>query len=172
MLYVLNNCKVALVLRRYDDRHNWVLQAMANIIQDHLPSSTPMTVDLSDRYSFPTHIAATDLRPDIVWWNDNQKTIILVELTVCFETSYEAAIMRKEDQYHDLIAETRKAGYTSTLITVEMGSRGLPSMFGFQRLRDILKLRRPEFHKLLLNTSQQAILGSYKIWCSRNNTFT
>ena len=45
----------------------------------------PMTVDLSDGYSFPTHIAATDLRPNIVWWNDDQKTITLVELTVCFE---------------------------------------------------------------------------------------
>ena len=71
---------------------------MANIIQDHLPSLTSMTVDLSDGYLFPTHITATDLRPDIVWWNDDQKTITLVELTVCFETSYEAAITRKKDR--------------------------------------------------------------------------
>jgi len=40
---------------------------------------------------------------------------------VCFKTSYEAAIVAIEDQYHDLIAETLKAGCTSTLITVEMG---------------------------------------------------
>ena len=96
-----------------------------------------MTVDLSDGYSFPTHIAATDLRPDIVWWNDDQKTLTLVELMVYFETFYEAA--SKEERYHDLIDETRKAGYTPTLITVEVGSRGLPNMSGFQRLRDILK---------------------------------
>ena len=44
-------------------------------------------------------------------------------------------------------------------------------MSGFQRLRDMLKLRHPEFCKLLWDTTQQAILGSYKIWCSRNNTF-
>ena len=94
---------------------------MANIIQDHLAFSTSMTVDLSDGYSFPTHIAATDLRPDIMWWNDDQKTITLVELMVCFKTFYEAAIMAIEDRYHDLIAETLKAGYTSTLITVETG---------------------------------------------------
>ena len=91
---------------------------------------------------------------------------------VYFETSYEAASMRKEERYHDLIDETRKAGYTSPLITVEVGSRGLPNMSGFQRLCDILKLRCPEFCKLLLDTSQQVILGPYKIWCSRNNTFT
>ena len=40
---------------------------------------------------------------------------------------------RKEEWYHDLIAATRKTGYTPTLITVEMGSRGLPNMLGFQR---------------------------------------
>ena len=97
------------------------------------------------------------------WWS---------YVTICFETSYEAVSMMIEDCYHDLIDEMRKAGYTSTLITIEVGSRGLPNMSGFQRLRDILKLRRPEFCKLLLDTSQQAILGSYKIWCSRNNTFT
>ena len=43
LIHVLNNCKVALDLRRYDDRHNRVLQAMANTIQDHLPSSPSMT---------------------------------------------------------------------------------------------------------------------------------
>ena len=87
---------------------------------------------------------------DIVWWNDHQKTVTLVELTVCFETSYEAASTRKEDWYHDLNDEMWKAGYTSTLITIEVRSRGLPNMSGFQKLCDILKLRRPEFCKLAI----------------------
>jgi len=53
---------------------------------------------------------------------------------------------RGKNQYQDdLIAEMQKAGYTSTLITVEMGSRDLPNMSGFQRLCDILKLCDPEF---------------------------
>ena len=72
---------------------------MDNIIQDHLPSSISIIVDLSDGYSFPTDVAATDLRLDIMWWNYDQKTLTLVELTVRFETSYEAAITRKEDRY-------------------------------------------------------------------------
>ena len=116
---------------------------MANTIQNHLPSSTSMTVDLADCYSFPTHIVAIDLRPDIVWWDDDQKTLKLVELTVRYETSYDAAIMRKEDRYHDLIDKTQKAGYMSSLITVKVRSRGLPNMSGFQRLHDILKLAMP-----------------------------
>ena len=63
---------------------------------------------------------ATDHRLAIVWWNDDQKTITLVELTVCFKTSHEAVITRKEDRYHDLITKTLKARYTSTLIPVEV----------------------------------------------------
>ncbi len=109
-----------------------------------------MAVDLSEGYSFPTHITATDLRPDIVWWNDDKKTITLLELTVCFETSYDAASTRKQERYLHLISDAREAGYTSTLITLEMGSRGLPSMSGFQKLRDTLRLSTKEFHDLLL----------------------
>ena len=105
-----------------------------------------------------------------MWWNDEQKTITLVELTVCFETSYEAAITRKKGRYFDLIREAKEAGYASTLITLEMGSRGLPNMVGFQRLRDALKIPTQEFKKLLTDALRQAITCSYKIWCSRNCT--
>ncbi len=80
--------------------------------------------------------ADTDLRPDIVCWNDDKKTITIVELTVCFETSYKAAVTRKEDRYLDLILDAKRAGYSPTQITLEMGSRGLPNMDGFQKLRD------------------------------------
>ncbi len=170
MIHVLNNCKVALELRRYNVRHDQVLRSIASITREHLPPSTHMSVDLSDGYVFPNHIVATDQRPDMVWWNDQQKTITLVELTVCFETSYEEAITRKEDRYHDLITEAREAGYRANLITIEMGSRGLPNMAGFQRLRVALNLSTQEFRQLLTDAARQAITGSYKIWCSRNST--
>ena len=81
----------------------------------------PMAVDLSVGYIFPTHIAATDLWPDIVWWSDNQKAITMIELTVCFETSYAAALATKEAGHFDLIEEGREVGYPPSLITVEMG---------------------------------------------------
>lgn len=80
---------------------------MVNIIQDHLLSSFSMNVD---DYSFLTDTAAKDFNLNIVWWNYDQKALTLVEPIVSLETSYEAAIMRKEDWYHDLIAEMRKTG--------------------------------------------------------------
>ncbi len=69
---------------------------------------------------------------------------------------------RKEDRYLDLISDAKRAGYSPTLITLDMGSRGLPNMDGFQKLRDTLRLQTPVFNNLLLNASQQAVLGSHK----------
>ena len=37
---------------------------------------------------FSTPITPTGMRPDIVWWNDEEKQLWLVELTVPFETSF------------------------------------------------------------------------------------
>ena len=46
-------------------------------------------------YQYTLQLAATDLRPDIVIWHENPKETTLTELTVCFETAFEAAIRRK-----------------------------------------------------------------------------
>jgi len=77
---------------------------------------------------------------------------------------------RKEDQYYDLIVETRNLGYTPTLIMVEMGSIGFPNMLGFQRL-SIYVLNNSDPQSVTLRITD-GLLGSYNIWCSRNDTFT
>ena len=39
-----------------------------------------------------------DLRPDIVIWSDSEEDLLLIELTVCFETNIVAATTRKVDR--------------------------------------------------------------------------
>ena len=46
---------------------------------------------------FPLHIVPTDLRPDLVWWDDKHRSLTMAELTVCFETNFE-----QEYDWHDL----------------------------------------------------------------------
>ncbi len=172
LLHVWNNCNVALELRRYDVRHDQVLQSIAATTCDNLPLSTPMSADLSDGYAFPNHIVATNQRPDIVWWNDEHKTITMLELTVCFETSYEAETTRKEDRY-TLTSSPRpeRPGTHPRSSPSRWVSRDLPKMAGFQWLRDALKLSTQKFRKLLTDASQQlSHHSSYTIWCSRNCT--
>ena len=65
LIHVLNCCRVAQDLRRYNQRHDLVLGVIADAVRQKLPSSSGFLADLSDNYSFPLHIASTDLRPDL-----------------------------------------------------------------------------------------------------------
>ena len=90
LLYVLGNCRVALQLRRYNARHDEVLRVIFNLLKEHLPTGHSIIADFQDHssYTFPPHIARTDLRPDIVVWNDNARSVVLFELTVSHESNF------------------------------------------------------------------------------------
>ena len=110
-------------LRRYNERHDAVLALLYEVVKEHLPDTTSSTVDLiSSDYSFPCHNVATDLRPDIIYWDETAKKVSLIELTVCFDTLFEDTIKRKEDRYQELLDTIQDAGYTARLVTVEVRS--------------------------------------------------
>ena len=81
--HVLNGCQVALDQHRFDRRYDSVLSVINTFITSHVTSQHVLADLPGESYSFPTHIAATQERPDIVIWNDHQCT--LIELTVPFE---------------------------------------------------------------------------------------
>ena len=60
---------------------------------------TCVLADLSEQYHFPTSLACSDLRPDLVVYSQQTKATIIVELTVCYETNFEEARSRKEGKY-------------------------------------------------------------------------
>jgi len=80
-LHVLNNCPTALKQGRYNVRHDKVLLILFRHLQANVPPSFCVTADLDGAdYRIPQYLP-TDLRPDIIVWNDHQ--IHLFELTVC-----------------------------------------------------------------------------------------
>ena len=133
--HVLNHCKAALELRRYNTRHDSVLEVIADFVRDHLPESFEMTADLPDLpYNFPLVITPTDLRPDIVLWSQTLQSATLVELTVYYETNYVQAQTRKSDKYQDLVDAGEANGFTMEVITLEVGSQGFLNLQGFKDL--------------------------------------
>ena len=140
LLHVLNNCSVARDSRRYNVRHDSILSAITESVRRNIPLTTSMTADISDSYEFPLHIIPTDLRPDLVWWDEAHKSITLVELTVCFETNFKEAARRKTVKYHHLVEQAKARGYRSELITLQVGSRGVPDLPGFENLAASLSL--------------------------------
>ena len=168
LLHVLNNCTTARDHRRYNSRHNLVLHGVAAAIKSQLPETTTMSVDIGEGYQLPCCIVSTDLRPDIVWWDFSHKSVCFVELTVCFETNYVDAAERKTTKYADLVRQARSNGYRATLITLQVGSRGVPHYESFVALARVLDMPKKVLISLITSATKAAIQGSFKIWCSRN----
>ena len=167
--HVMNNCPTAMNLRRYSRRHDKVLEVLGGFIQEHLSPSFGFTIDLpSSVYSFPQHITPTDSRPDIVWWCEGSRSLWLLELTVSFEPQMEDAQQRKQSKYQDLVEASRDAGYTTELITVEVGSRGLVDASSFRPLARVLNVSHKDISNLCIALIRTTLLESHKIWCSRN----
>ena len=99
-----------------------------------------MTIDIDSSYHFSKHIAATDLRPDIVMWSDAKKEIIFAELRVCYETNFGDAHKRKMRKYLGLAEEADERGYRATIVPVQVGSRGMVEVESFERLQPYLSM--------------------------------
>ena len=168
LIHALNSCRVALELRRYNHRHDGVLGVLVGIIKRKIPPSAHFSADLFSDYFFPQHISPTDLRPDIVWWDDQTKFLRILELTILFETTFADAAERKRTKYEELVQSAQQTGYATKLITIEVGARGVLHMMGFQVLKCELNLTKSEFSSMLYQVSRRAIEGSFGIWCSRN----
>lgn len=67
-----------------------------------------MSVDLGMQLKFPQHITTTTLCPDVVFWSDSTKQVLLLELTVPVEENLDEAYERKLAKYEDLISQCRE----------------------------------------------------------------
>ena len=98
-----------------------------------------MLVDFDHkRIVFPPNVYATDQRPDIVLWSRMSREVLLLELTCCAEEGFEAAKLRKEIRYHELVESINLThNWKAQLRTIEVGARGL---IGGSTFRSFLKL--------------------------------
>ena len=102
----------------YNRRHDQVVGILA-MAQEYLPNPYKITADLEDNnYTFPSRITPSNLQPDIVLWSDEEKTLLLIELTMYFETGFDEASDRR---YADLAEEAHKQGYSTQTLKWEVG---------------------------------------------------
>ena len=123
--------------------------------------------DLPGWESYPAAIKETRKRPDIVISSDLSKQIIMVELTVPYETRMEEANIFKKEKYSDLSKELERSGYRSTVLPVEIGARGFVGTSAYDLLSklDIRGNKRTRILKLLAETAE----NSSRWICNRRN---
>ena len=126
--HILNFCPVALVQKRYNYRHDSVLNHLARVIIDGKPECIEVYADIPgldlNGSTIPPDILVTLSRPDLVLVNRSIKSVYLLELTCSFERNILAAHQRKSCKYTSLKNDIEQAGFTCILLPFEIGSRG------------------------------------------------
>ena len=88
--------------------------------------------------TIPPHILVTNQRPDLVVVWDDPKQILVMELTVPFESNISDAHKRKIERYEKLIRDLGEVGYNVTYEAIEVGQRGLVDKENKTRIKRIL----------------------------------
>ena len=69
------------------------------------------------------------------------------------------AAKSKTDKYADLVNSCKERGYKTNFITIEVGSRGLPNIAGFVKLKRELGLDKISFISLMIDAAKLFIPG-------------
>ena len=171
--HVLNYCSV--MLPRYTWRHNSILKYLYDTVLKS-GSTYEVYVDLpglvKGSSTIPTDIVVTNQRPDMVLIDRINKICLLSELSVCFETNINAAQERKRLRYTSLLSDIESSGYTVSLYTIEIGSRGFIDKSNEGKIKSLFRkvsnspTKWPALKQCL---SCISLLGSFVIYASKSD---
>jgi len=189
--HVLSACKVSLSCGKYTWRHNQVLGKIVQAIDEAKTNSERVATtsqarvqdnvsvlqgaddwmiaaDLPSRRSYPTMITDDNVRPDIAVSSEKSKTVILVELTVPYESNMSESHEYKMAKYEDLVSHLHRKGYKAHLFAVEVGARGFAgtSVYNLLKRLGLSSQRRAWYLKQVAEAAEKA---SYWIWLKRND---
>ena len=127
-----------------------------------------MRVDLQNQLKFPEEIAVTAQRPDLIIYSQKAKRIGIIELTVPDEERIEVSSELKRSKYSDLADQCRENGYTATIWTVEVGTKGFPAASLGRLLKELGYAERKR-KKVLEKISEVTIQASQILWYNASN---
>ena len=126
-----------------------------------------VTADLDNNLVFP--VVHTSQRPDLVVWNEAEKIVKIVELTVSWETNIDGAYDRKSERYEDLCNRCEEVGWAPECLPIEVGARGYIG----RRLPALLTglgFNSKEKNNLIKEIQSTAEKASFWIWLKREDT--
>ena len=130
------------------------------------PTDWSVRVDLEQSLAFPSHIAETRLRPDIVLWSDSDRRLVIGELTVPLEANVLEAHERKTKKYENLVLECEASGWRVHFFAIEVGCRGFPTP-SLSRFLGCLGAAGKNRSRTVEKVCDRAESASFWIWCKR-----
>ena len=95
--------------------------------------------------------------------------MVLIELTVPYESRIDEAHIFKTEKYRDLAKDLQKVGYKSSIFAVEVGARGFVGTSVYDLLCQVSISSRGRANAIRL-LSETAEKGSHWIWIKRNES--
>ncbi|XP_053332775.1 uncharacterized protein LOC128506382 [Clarias gariepinus] len=130
-----------------------------------------LLVDLERQLKFPSHIAVTTLRPDIVLVSEATKQAVLLELTVPWEDRLEEAFERKLSRYAGLVSDCQQAGWRARCLPVEVGCRGFAAR-SLARALSSLGIIGERKRRAIRSTTEAAERASRWLWLKRGQPWS
>ena len=134
----------------------------------HQASDWILLGHVDDTFSFPPHIAFTELGPDITIFSNKLKKVILIELTCLCEENMEAWNNAKINKYMQRKSVTENNGWIVDLFAVEAGARGYCSQSVLCCFKS-LGLKNRTINTTINQISKCSMECSFCIWLARNN---
>ena len=125
-----------------------------------------LLADVDRQLKFPSHIANTILRPDIVIYSNSLRILIIIELTCPCEQNIDSAHSIKTAKYSVLVTLCRQAGWEVHFFAVEVGARGYASI-SLKVCLSKLGLTGKKLKEAINDASVAASKGSFWIWLKR-----
>ena len=136
----------------------------------HKSNDFKLHMDLDKRLKYPSHIADTEERPDIVLYSDKLKLVLHIELTSPGEERFQASYKKKMLSYGPgsaLHEKCQENGWKSLCFPVEVGVRGYTSTTLGTCLRK-LGLGKQKVRKVVRDAGDTALRCSFWLWVLRN----
>ena len=175
--HVLSLCNSSLEQGRYTFRHDSCLRTIVDFITGKLKAGFELFSDLPGNGlvaygTIPVDIVVTLQRPDLVLINRSMKRIVVFELTVPWDGRVEIAHGLKMNKYAALVIDLENAGFIVDLMCFEISVRGQVTKANKMRLKSLIHKYTDAgsqgFKKLTVNISKAALLGSFAIFCARD----
>ena len=175
---ILNGCTVALEQGRYTWRHDSVLLKLMRGLLDEFDPNIKVYCDLegfkaseNPPATVPPSLVSTTARPDMVIIDGSK--ITLLELTIPHNSpeSLRAAHIRKQSKvnYGCVLSDLERSGFTSDLVTLEIGSLGHWRFNLATQLASHLELPKAVVKSVLDNAAKVSIAGSHQLFLARHD---
>ena len=154
---------------RYTWRHDSILKTIANSLSSVLGNQKIYYDWELQTFKSPCIITGDTCRPDLVI-EVSSRSLIILELTVGYETNLEKNYLRKKEKYKRLIDELKIKYGSINYVNLSMGSIGtvFEKSKTSEKISQELGIEENNYNYLMKKIVEICIRCSYYIFCMRS----